>query len=306
MGNILRFGTGWHSSIPNEFIQNPQNPALSDGAFRLFIVIVSYASPASPQPFPSWHKLSKNTSCCRHSLAKRLKELESRGWISREQCSGDGGKFGHNLYTICPDDDENAQKRKQFLSPSVILPHSVEPHAVVPHAVQQHTKSTNSKENQSDKITTTKRDIGAGGNFASGDRVASPPGPPDKKKETDPGTELQIYWSGYFQQWFKVSYLSRSGEARKAREIIDQLQCKPRDLLAYVFRMWIKTTDFDEVDPKGHDPLFYQIKGSRNLSFFLKYLQDIAVEQKEPLDCAIPVSKKEFSRLEQIIKEGRP
>lgn len=109
-----------------------------------------------------------------------------------------------------------------------------------------------------------------------------------------------------YQQWFKTPYLQKNGEAVMARKIIEGLKCRPKDLLAYAYRMWINTTDFDEVNPDGFDPMFYQIKGSRNLRFFLSHLMEIAVEQDEPTDCAIPVREPEFRQLEQVTAQGRP
>lgn len=128
----------------------------------------------------------------------------------------------------------------------------------------------------------------------------------DADESVNVGNCFLMRWSQSYEEWFKTPYLSKPGEADLARKMIESLKCKPRDVLAYAFRMWINTTDNDFVQQEGFDPLFYQVKGSRNLKFFLAHLQEIAEEQKEPLDCAIPVGEKDYRHLEEAIAKGRP
>jgi len=113
-------------------------------------------------------------------------------------------------------------------------------------------------------------------------------------------------WCQGYQQWFGAPYLQKPGEAAQARKIINELNCRPKDLLTYAFRMWVNTTDYDKVRPNGFDPFFYQIKGSRSVRFFFSNLTEIANEQKEPLDCAIPVTEPEYREQAALVAIGRP
>lgn len=153
-----------------------------------------------------------------------------------------------------------------------------------------------SKNHYSKRINTTKNQAagaaGGSGNFFN--------------EKPNLGSCFLTRWCQTYQQWFKSPYLQKSEEISQARKVIEELKCRPKDLLAYAYRMWLNTADFDEISSEGHDPLFYQIKGSRNLRFFLSHLMEIAGEQKEPMDCAIPVKEPEFRELEEAIAEGRP
>jgi hypothetical protein len=305
MSSFLKFGTGWHSSIPNEFIQSPQYPALSNGAFRVFIVIISYGSPTSPNPFPKWGTLCRNIACCRHSLGTWLAELEFRGWIKREQSIEEHGHFGHNYYTIYPDDKESAKKRKHFLTPpSVIPPHTVGPHAAGPHAVKQHSKSTNLLKRTKNKENNNNNAAGAASGGAVDELRSLGANAP--KKQADMGKAFMDRWCQSFETWFGGPYIQSPGEASLAGRVIRQLKCRPKDLLAYAFRMWVNTTDYDFINPEENDKLFNQIRGSRDAGFFLRNIQKVANEQFKPLVEAIPVEEPEYQALKAKISLGRP
>jgi mRNA degradation ribonuclease J1/J2 len=53
--------------------------------------------------------------------------------------------------------------------------------------------------------------------------------------------------SNPYKEWHGVAYLQKNGEAKHAKQIIEELGCSPRDLLSYAFRMWINTTNNDSV-----------------------------------------------------------
>jgi len=129
----------------------------------------------------------------------------------------------------------------------------------------------------------------------------------DAARETaDVGACFMIRWCQEYKKWFGAPYLQQPGEAVQARKVIKELDCRPKDLLAYAFRMWVNTTDFDEINQNGFDPKFYQIKGSRSVRFFLSNLTAIANEQKQQLDCAIPVLEPDYRKLMAEVAVGRP
>lgn len=308
MSNILKFGASWHSLIPNEFIQCP---FFSHGAFRLFVVIVSYASPSSPRPFPGWSRLSKNLNCCHHSIGKWLNELEKSGWIRRDQQTGKDGRFAHNAYTIYPDDEESRERRKQFsASPCVIPSHAVPSHAMPPHATAVQRKSTQSeKDYQRRKNTTNTRAAdaaeGGGVDFLPASRASE--NGKDREEVFKATSKFLNKWQWGYQRWYGSRYHLKPGHQQLAEEVIGELGCRGKQLAAYAFKMWINTAQADRTVDQGFDPLFWQIKGSRDIQFFLKYIQKIANEMQYPLDANLrTITTEEYGILEETIGQGRP
>jgi len=246
--------------------------------------------------------------CCTHSLGKRLRELEEAGWIGREQQPGTVGQFGHNIYTICPDDDESTQKRKQFLSPIVTLSHAVKPHAVAPHAEELQTKKRHlSKDNQQRKRTTTEGAASA----ASGGLPASQASRNGNGK-IGPEALAKCFldlWSQDFKTWYGVKYRVRDQDAEKVTALFeDYMDSKPRplDLLFIARKMWVATQKFDAPQEEGKDPWFYNIRAQRNPSFFCRYFDEIVKEQGESVENVLNrITQREVDELEHLIKGGR-
>src|SRR5688572_28598499 len=72
----------WNTIVPNTLIHDQ---AVSSEARFLYILLVSYASPSSPHPWPSRALLRTRTGWGRDRLVKYLKALEDSGWIKRHQ-----------------------------------------------------------------------------------------------------------------------------------------------------------------------------------------------------------------------------
>ncbi len=133
-----------------------------------------------------------------------------------------------------------------------------------------------------------------------------PSGADAPPKEIDHGKAFMSLWCLWYKTWYGASYLQKPSEAIRAGKIMEELKCRPKDLLFYVFRMWLNTSEYDFIPTQGHADLFYEIKGSRSAGFFLNNLQEIANEMEEPLDRSIPVGEKYFQKLESYIQQGRP
>ena len=272
---MLKYSGEWHSSIPARSIL--RNAHLSRDARLLWAILQSYASPDSPQPYPSHHTLMKDMNCRKTALKKYQSELQEKGFLTAEQPRGHG-RWLTNVYIL------HLPEATVAAPTATVKTATVRTATVGAAPSNRHSQSiTKEKSNQHQQRAAE---------AASG--------------AVDVGECFLLRWSQSHKEWFKTPYLAKPGEAKQARKVIEELQCRPKDLMAYAFRMWINTTDYDEVDPKGFDPLWFQIKASRSVRFFLAHLSDIANEQKEPLDCAIPVKEHQYQQLEAVVSAGRP
>lgn len=73
--------------------------ALSKDARFLWILLASYCSPDSPQPYPSIKTLCRLMGVTKDTLAKYTRELVERGCLMREQ-RNTNGEFRSNTYTL--------------------------------------------------------------------------------------------------------------------------------------------------------------------------------------------------------------
>jgi hypothetical protein len=280
---MLKYSGEWHSSIPAKSVL--RNSSLSRDARLLWAILQSYASADRPQPYPGHRKLMRDMNCKKTALKKYQCELQDKGFLTAEQPRG-FGRWLTNVYILhLPDLTEAAPTAT--VNTATVTTATV---GAAPSNRHFEVIAKKQKEHHQQRAAVASGD--ADGNF-------------DFEKQGD-GWCFLTRWKQTYQQWFKTPYLQKPGEASQAGKIIKELDCRPKDLLAYAFRMWINTVDYDEVDPDGFDPLFYQIKGSRNMRFFLSHLMEMAEEQKEPLDCCLKVVEKEYQQLEQVIALGRP
>ena len=281
----------WQTLVPDRLF----DADISGMAKLLWISLKRYVGKNSPNPFPGRYTLCRTMKCGVSAFKTYRRELEQSGWLETYKRRGDRGLFYGNIYTLAVPDN-----CKQIVPPGVEKRSAVQPPVAYPPVDNQPPKEPQSEGKPVKRKTNTNEAAGAASSTGGeGDLAAG-------AASADVGSCFLKRWSHGYQQWFKTPYLQKQGEAIQARKIIKELECRPKDLLAYAFRMWVNTTDYDEVDPKGYDPMFYQIKGSRSVRFFLSHLTDIANEQKKPFDCGIPVMEKEYRELEAMIAVGRP
>jgi hypothetical protein len=289
---MLKYSTEWHGSIPAHSVL--RNADLSRDARLLWAVLQSYASPDSPNPYPSHFTLMKNMGCKKTALKKYMVELQEKGFLNTEQARR-SGRWLANVYILKLPDSTGAVH-------TATVPTATANTAALDAAPSnRQSKSIPKKES---KYQQKQKAADAAGGADGGHSLSGADAP--EEKELNDGTCFMARWSQCFQQWFGAPYLQKPGEAVQANKLIKTLDCRPKDLLAYALRMWINTSEADFVNAGQYDPLFYQIKGSRSARFFLNNLSDIAEEQEHPLDCALRVTEPDFQELEALVKVGRP
>jgi hypothetical protein len=90
----------WHFSVEKEFVLG-QNSDLSGPARFLYIILLSFVSPDSLQPFPGMQLLSNAMGSTEKTVLKYRQELESRGWLSIERTRNPKtSQFGRNIYNL--------------------------------------------------------------------------------------------------------------------------------------------------------------------------------------------------------------
>lgn len=283
----------WQTLVPDRLFE----AQMSAMAKMLWISLKRYVGKNSPNPFPGRYTLCKILQCGVSAFKIYRRELEQSGWLETTVRRGANGHFYGNLYTLAVPED-----CKQFLPPGVEKRSPVKRTTVKRATVNQPHKETHTSEGNPGLIKTNTNDAAGAAGDAGGNR---PLDAGASKESSDAGKHFMIRWCQVYKQWFGAPYLQKPGEAVQARKVIEELECRVKDLLAYAFRMWINTTDYDEIR-EGFEPMFYQIKGSRSMRFFLSHLTEIANEQKSPFDCAIPVLEPEYHRLQELLAVGRP
>lgn len=100
----------WHFSVEKDFVCNSR---LSPMARMLYLVLMSYASPSSPVPFPGMRTLSTILQCSDDTIRKYRVELENEQWLEVEQRRDGHQKFLSNAYVLLDGpDDAGAMPKK--------------------------------------------------------------------------------------------------------------------------------------------------------------------------------------------------
>jgi len=98
----------------------------------------------------------------------------------------------------------------------------------------------------------------------------------------------------------------KRGYQERVEEVCRTQDIGGNELVAYAYRMWMNVDGVDQ--PDDNDPMFYQIKAKRDLGFFIRHIDKIAIEQERPLDTDRWITKDqqaEFDRLEQSVLEAK-
>ena len=78
---------GQYTVVPNEFIQNSAD--LSDHARWIFVLLRFHTNDKTKTAFPSYELLKQETGWAYNTIAKAIKQLEEKGWLTRrKQFSG--------------------------------------------------------------------------------------------------------------------------------------------------------------------------------------------------------------------------
>lgn len=290
----------WHTSVPDGLL----HAQMSGLAKFMWICLKSFASKTSPHPFPGRHTVCKMMDIGVNSFKKYRKELELNGWLERMDRRNQNGDYAGNIYTLMvPENCKQEQPPGSKIWPPIKWPPK---HWAAIDRPRKDYPILN--EYQEKRNTTTTRAACAaesdGGDFLPASRAS------ESGENTEAFRAASYFldrWQWGHTKWFGRRYHLKPGHSQLAEEVLGELGCKGKHLAAYAFRMWINTAQADHTVEKGYDPLFWQIKASRNVQFFLKYIDKIANEMKYPLDANLTaLSLDEYNALEQTVGAGRP
>jgi hypothetical protein len=99
----------WHFSIEKDFVCDE---SLSPMARMLYIILMSFASPTSPVPFPGMRLLGRLLHCTEDTVRKYRKELEQHAWIDVEHRRDGHNKFSRNAYILLDGPEPGAVPKK--------------------------------------------------------------------------------------------------------------------------------------------------------------------------------------------------
>ena len=102
----------WHYTVFKDFVQNTK---LKHATRFLFILLDSFTSKNSPQPYPRIEYLCTLMGVGKNKLWRCMKELQDNGFLERKQRYIEG-KFSSNLYTLT-DEPFFAEDGADFASP---------------------------------------------------------------------------------------------------------------------------------------------------------------------------------------------
>ena len=74
---------GQFTGIPNDFIQNSAD--LSDHARWIFVLLRFHTNKTTNTAFPSYELIKKETGWAYNTIAKAIKQLEDKGWLTRKK-----------------------------------------------------------------------------------------------------------------------------------------------------------------------------------------------------------------------------
>ncbi len=264
----------------------------------LWICLKSYASKTSPNPFPGRHTLCQMMGIGVGAFKKYRAELESNGWLEREDRRREGGLYFGSIYTLTAPEicKQNLQRGVEKRTPVKRTPDYRTPDNRPP-------KDHQSEDPHKKKTTTTTE----GAAFAASGRSepapqagAAAPGP---RQEAD---ALIRRWSELFQKWFGIPYRSTIKDRKSAEEVFSSFEhARVRDLVYVACSMWNLTREKEAIDDEI-DPLFFNFKGQRSIDFFCRHLEKIINEQEDSVENVLgKITAKEMQDEEATIGAGR-
>lgn len=98
MPDQIEFSGPWHAQVSSNCIQDTE---ISEGARLLYADLCVYRNRETHKAFPGMARLGKDLGVSRRTVARRIQELEERGWIDIEQRYDKQLKvFKSNRYTV--------------------------------------------------------------------------------------------------------------------------------------------------------------------------------------------------------------
>ncbi len=119
-GDVMSHG---FTGVPNIMVRAQARLGLNPTQFNILVQLLSYYIEPDRPPYPPKRHLLKRTGISESTLKKHLKELETAGFIEREQQYTSAGDFGSNIYhmkgliaklrKLVPDFDKEREERDE-------------------------------------------------------------------------------------------------------------------------------------------------------------------------------------------------
>jgi hypothetical protein len=257
----------WHFSVEKDFVCNSR---LSPMARMLYLVLMSYASPSSPVPFPGMRTLSTILQCSDDTIRKYRVELERDNWLEVEARRDGHNKFLSNAYVLLDGpEDAGAMPKKPD---TAIFGHGENPSPLKPD-----TKSCTSTGEEvpikSEAKTNQQHQYRASGDGGAG-------GESTPTAIIGPRSSAESFIQEY-KTWGKAARISTSvvPDERKALQefFTDNPEVSHRELFALMLCAWHMPRDRKMQDSE-FNPYWTCNQRSKKIASFVKHLPKIQEE----------------------------
>ena len=270
----------WHFTVYKDLIHNT---VLSHSARFLWVLLQSYTSKNSPQPFPSIRSLCQIMGTGKNRLYRFMQELQDHGYLEKEQ-QRVGGEFSSNLYALM---DEPYLKDAETDSPCPPGGEAVDVTAAEggeknlrcprPRATMDgnpwmgdHGRETkryhSGRDNQSKKrafasqrdaqtllpVTRPERNgTGYGKPTSSAEPTADAVGEDGNFELDEKSLELQQLWDDYYRKVFRRKFQHTEDDLVALQYLAEE--ASPQEMMGLILSAW----SFKQQPEGDYDPHFY-------------------------------------------------
>ena len=136
MGEIIFKRHAGYTNIPNAILRDPRLSLKTKGLFAVMFSL--------PEDWDYNIKgLAHINGVGRDAIRSALAEMESAGYLTRQQAHGDGGKFGSNIYEVRDESTIPLSENPTTVEPTTAKPLPVQP---LPEKPTQYNKDLSTKE----------------------------------------------------------------------------------------------------------------------------------------------------------------
>jgi hypothetical protein len=254
----------WHFSIEKDFVCDE---SLSPMARMLYIILMSFASPTSPVPFPGMRLLGRLLHCTEDTVRKYRKELEQHAWIDVEHRRDGHNKFSRNAYILLDGPEPGAMPKKP----------GMENFSVGEIGSRKNTgiKSLPVGEEETREAKSHKQQqYRASGDGGDADDVPTP------SAVKGPRSSAETFIKN-FKEWGKEARITATvipAERTALQEFFtDNPETSARELFALMLCAWIVPVDL-KVEGTDYNPFWHCNQKSRRIASFLEFLPKIQEE----------------------------
>jgi hypothetical protein len=290
----------WHFSVEKDFICDR---TLSPVARMLYLVLMSYASPSSPVPFPGMRTLSTILQCSEDTIRKYRQELELAKWLVVERRRDGHQKWLSNAYILLDGPDDAGAIPKK---PDMAFSGDGENPTPLKPGIKRGTSTERSEPQKQPKAkTNSSSNTGPSGADAAAAADSTPaatqagetPAPPPPSADSKAETFIQE-----FRHWSEEAKMSSSVVPRERQAAVEffsnNQKFTPRELIAIMLSAWIMQ---QSVTPGTNHEVFWHCRvKSKRIKTFLDFLPNIQDElewsgSEKRIERSYRLAQKQFS-----------